>query len=1276
MTRRHPGKVVADRFELERIAGSGGMGVVYQALDRRSDRAVALKVLVERDQGPAERFAHEIELLSTLDHPHIVGYVSHGTTDEGAPYLVMPWLEGMDLQERLRAGPLSIDETLVLARHVADALACLHARSLVHRDLKPSNLFLPGGKVEDVQLIDLGVARASVASHALTLSGVLIGTPGFIAPEQARGDREIAPSVDVFAFGCVLFECLTGRRLFTGSHVMSVLAKILLEDAPRVVDLRPDVPAGLDVLVHRMVSKEPEKRPRDGSELVKRFAELDGTPAVGKRAAPSPPTLTEIERRVVTVLVVVLPPTRSPADGRPDETRVEADPFHALSARFGVHAHLLAERMAIVLAPERASAADQAAILARFGRQVLQVFRGVRIALTTGSAVTGARLPVGEAIERAVTMVRTAEQPNGVQVDEVTAALITSRFEIRRDGGLLVIVDERFSVDPTRPLLGRPTSCVGRERELSLLEATFAECADGEGPKVVLVTAAAGMGKSRLRHEFVRRMSGQGASARVLQCRGDLLRIATPYALIAQTVRQAADIREREPPEVISEKLWAHVVAGVPEASAARVHNFLGELIDARFDDRGDVPLRAARRDTVAMADQIAHAFEDILRVWCTGQSLVLLLEDLHWADAASIKLLDRSLRKLTGADLFVLGLARPEVHERFPSLFQNRDMIELRLPPIPKRACARLVHEVMGEDADATDVSRLVERSEGNGFYLEELIRAEAESPRPSSGSFPSSPPPGLPETVIAVAQARLERLEPHVRKVLRAASVFGDVFWLEGVSALVGESPAVLKPTIAALVEQEAVCPSEQPRLAGVYELRFRHALLCATAYSTLTEDDRALGHRLAAQWLEGVQEDGEVVAVHWLEGQRRGRAAASFTRAAKACWDRAQADAAARCATRALLVDGGGRDEAPAIGARVRLLAQAVEAGRTLDPLETLAGLERHVPFDPNAPRTAIALVHVALERALRELRASDPGKVLPPILADAACAVGALSDFEGAKKLLAEAARAAAEDEVKHPEVRYASAKVAFWAGEAGTALDLLADALLPEDARARFHILLILAWSVVMVSGRDALARGLDFVSRAEAILAAKGDDDGPPESPRQDPVALVHCAKARGACFHFAGEYALGVEAEGAIVALARRTGLRFDESAHLHNVGELYLRLGDRARARAAILESYAIARDIGAERSQKHNEMLLAYLDGRTDKLTQLAEGAHAASDRWLELYTRYWLGRLLVTTGSPDARRALEGARVIALNLKIRVVAEDCEEAIARLEEGEKG
>jgi hypothetical protein len=595
-----------------------------------------------------------------------------------------------------------------------------------------------------------------------------------------------------------------------------------------------------------------------------------------------------------------------------------------------------------------------------------------------------------------------------------------------------------------------------------------------------------------------------------------------------------------------------------------------------------------------------------------------------------------------------------------------------VRLAPIPKRACARLVHEAMGERAQATDVDWIIERSEGNGFYLEELIRAAAENPKRSNGGGAMSSSGGdLPDTVIAVAQGRLERLDPNVRKVLRAASIFGDVFWLEGVSALVGDPAAALEPIIAALIEQEVILPAEQPRLAGVRELSFRNALLRATAYATLTDDDRALGHRLAAQWLEELQEDGEVVALHWLEGGRRGRAAACFLRAGKKRWARAQTDAAARCAVRALLIDSGEGEVPAPIGPRVHLLAVALEAGRALDAREAIAGLERHVRFDASIPGAARAILHAALDRSLAPFRVSDPRRDLPCLLADAACALGALSDFVGAKKVLAEATALVANDNDPYPNLRYASAKVSFWSGDAGAALEILGDTVLPEDLRARVNILLVLAWSVVMSGGPAALGRGLDFISRAEAILAAKPDEQLSSDSPLGDPVALVQCAMARAMCLQFAREYARAVEAEAEVVSLARRTGLRFEESAHLHNTGELYIRLGDRTRARAAVIDSNAIARDIGAERMLRFNEMLFAYLDGRADRLFQVAEVVKSLSDRAAELYSRYWLGKLLATSNAPDARAAFARALAIAQDLSVRVAVEDCAREIAALD-----
>src|SRR5690242_2956832 len=232
-----PGEIVAGRYEVEDRTGTGGMGVVYRARDRETNAMVALKLVRQQEIESVDRFSEEIELLARLEHPHIVGYVTHGVSEEGLPYLVMPWLEGLDLQRRLESGKLGVTEALILARRIADALAYLHERGLIHRDLKPSNVFLVNDSFETVKVLDFGIARATMPTRQMTISGVLIGTPGYMAPEQARGDRELTPAVDVFALGCVLFECLAGKPLFSGKHMMAVLAKVLFEEPPRLRDV-------------------------------------------------------------------------------------------------------------------------------------------------------------------------------------------------------------------------------------------------------------------------------------------------------------------------------------------------------------------------------------------------------------------------------------------------------------------------------------------------------------------------------------------------------------------------------------------------------------------------------------------------------------------------------------------------------------------------------------------------------------------------------------------------------------------------------------------------------------------------------------------------------------------------------------------------------------------------------------------------------------------------------------------------------------------------------
>ena len=306
------GEVVADRFVVERLAGRGGMGVVYRAFDRRTEGPVALKIMT-RSGGDDERFAREARVLADLSHPAIVRYVSHGTTATGALFLAMEWLDGEDLDARLARAGLSVAESLAVARRVAEGLAAAHALGVVHRDVKPSNMLLVGADPARAKLLDFGVVRLQLAGHAptaraMTRTGMVIGTVGYMSPEQAVADRALDARTDVFALGCVLFECLTGQPAFSGAHVVAVLAKVLREEAPRVRQLRPELPAALDDLVARMLSKDKRSRPADGTAFLRDLDAL-GILSGGVPQGALPPSvgLSGGERRFVSVMLALAP---------------------------------------------------------------------------------------------------------------------------------------------------------------------------------------------------------------------------------------------------------------------------------------------------------------------------------------------------------------------------------------------------------------------------------------------------------------------------------------------------------------------------------------------------------------------------------------------------------------------------------------------------------------------------------------------------------------------------------------------------------------------------------------------------------------------------------------------------------------------------------------------------------------------------------------------------------------------------------------------------------
>src|SRR5688572_30139214 len=253
-------------YEILAPIGAGGMGEVYKARDTRLDRTVAVKVLpshIAAREDLRARFEREARAVSSLNHPHICVLHDIGQQD-GVDYIVLEHLEGETLFNRLQRGPLPLDQTLKYAMQIADAVDRAHRSGVIHRDLKPGNIMLTrdGAKVLDFGLAKTApksAADGATMTMALTSEGTVLGTPQYMSPEQIEG-READARSDVFAFGCVLYEMVTGKRAFDGKTKGSVIGAILAADPPPMRSLQPVTPAPLESLVARCLAKDPEDR--------------------------------------------------------------------------------------------------------------------------------------------------------------------------------------------------------------------------------------------------------------------------------------------------------------------------------------------------------------------------------------------------------------------------------------------------------------------------------------------------------------------------------------------------------------------------------------------------------------------------------------------------------------------------------------------------------------------------------------------------------------------------------------------------------------------------------------------------------------------------------------------------------------------------------------------------------------------------------------------------------------------------------------------------------
>jgi eukaryotic-like serine/threonine-protein kinase len=259
------GTTLGDAYRIVRLIGEGAMGGIYEARQLRLDKRVAIKILARELAVNGEallRFHREAEISSQLGHPHIITVFDFGTTDSGQPYLVMEFLEGEDLASRLqRVNTLSLAAVVRIAKQVASALAETHAKGIVHRDLKPANLFLSRIQGGDfAKVLDFGISKVRAASTSLTNASTLMGTPMYMAPEQAKGELELDHWTDQWALACITYEMLSGRPPFVGDDTAALLYQVVHQDPPPLPQGDGNLPAEVEQVIRRALNKNPDER--------------------------------------------------------------------------------------------------------------------------------------------------------------------------------------------------------------------------------------------------------------------------------------------------------------------------------------------------------------------------------------------------------------------------------------------------------------------------------------------------------------------------------------------------------------------------------------------------------------------------------------------------------------------------------------------------------------------------------------------------------------------------------------------------------------------------------------------------------------------------------------------------------------------------------------------------------------------------------------------------------------------------------------------------------
>jgi len=849
------------RFVVEHPVGEGATGVVFRAFDLEKKRAVALKIFHRETLAPDERAENdnnlaesEAELLATISHPGVIEVVDSGyLVDLRREYLALEWLDGHELSRHHNAAPFGAREVIALGVLLCRALSAVHASNIVHQDIKPGNIMLrrrppvddllPELEVEPV-LIDFGLAAQSPQSG-------IAGTPAYMSPEQAQGETAVDWRSDLYSLGATLFELLVGRPPHQGASPLATLARLATTSAPRVSSFRTDLPRQLDDVVDALLQTEPAHRPQTAREAEELLLEClsDEVPESFPSAEASSRLGTGTTRLVTTIVGMKLnqPGAQDEALERLRSRGAQAVPLgkDAVVGHFGVQK---------VTGGEARAGIQLGLGLAKKGASV-----GIASGRARLQGQSHARVrPVGDVVDRAATLAREATSEQVIS-DATTSELGRGRFEFRMRGDGSAIIGEALRTSGDRSG-GAPF--VGRDAELAQILGAYERACEDRHSIVVSVTGPPGIGKSRLQREFVGRVSSQAEPPRIVVQRSDAYGRSHVLGAAADILRSLVDLPKAATPGEVEAAIVERLGPETMSTLTSENRLLLGRLLGG--NERPDEVAHEGSRDALWLA------MTDLVTRVLSNEPVVLVAEDLQWADSESVAWIDHLLGRSSRNPLFVLACVRPTFWQDDEQRYSQRDHLRIDLRPISPQAVRVIAEAVLGERATSEAVDGISFQASGSPLFAEELARLAA------AGKSATQTP-----TIEAAIQASLDSLDPDYRAAVERLSVLGQSCWSEALTAL---GQPVTDEILTTLVAREILLEQSSSRFPDTKEYIFKHALVRDVAYQSLLPAPRKELHALAGRWLAKMGEDAATVAGQLDLGADHELAASFWERATK--------------------------------------------------------------------------------------------------------------------------------------------------------------------------------------------------------------------------------------------------------------------------------------------------------------------------------------------------------------------------------------------------------